>query len=726
MNVSNLLSYEAPPRPPTLSTPAGTQQIQQRAHQYPTRQSTSNTVQALLHESNGSASPNHTYGGALQKDRPDYDASVAIPKNVAFELLFDGPNSRARLPMRVQIFPHDTTDSIVTTVKNFYGLYDGAATGVSFEDERGNTLIARYENLGNNMIVYVRVIQDYSQNAFHHGRQWNASSSRSPCGAPHLDEAFQMPPPAHLAPYGIHEPISRPSSRIARKRSASPRASRSRRSASAQKHHPRSGIKSRDASLPRTVEEPHSDGLNCYSDSDGGAGSVSSSFKARSEQLASAEISVDNIVEGGRRKRAKFESSELPLFVPPQVPAANSISSISPQRRSNGQENASPFARPPQRQYMSQQPLPSPQSYGQNEYPYGIVTNNPSYAMPLPSSHGHRLRERSNAPRPPGQGNTPIFSRPQTFGILPTPDPTVASCISDEDVALQLMRLGDASNISHGRTSASTLDDALSGRAEIASSASSDGDDESEDGGNSSRRPRRLQSGGGAIANPADYSGNGYGSEANGSLPTFDRTQQLGKELDQEYHFDESKDGLFKSDPDDIVHEYEQLVGAADNKASQIKLNASSRKSLKPGKQRSGTSHKKAKVPSVPAEPKIPLSPASVAPPSRKTSSASTLNFQHQLGVDEEDLSSKPRCQRCRKSKKGCDRQRPCQRCKDAGIGIEGCLSEDEGNGRKGRFGRHMGVSVKKDMPTELDSEMLGTTLMDSTPISDKSKKRKR
>merc|ERR1711977_392003 len=92
-----------------------------------------------------------------------------------------------------------------------------------------------------------------------------------------------------------------------------------------------------------------------------------------------------------------------------------------------------------------------------------------------------------------------------------------------------------------------------------------------------------------------------------------------------------------------------------------------------------------------------PISPTSLPSQSRKTSNASALNFQHQLGADEDDLSSKPRCQRCRKSKKGCDRQRPCGRCKDAGIGIEGCISEDEGNGRKGRYGRHMGVPIKKD-----------------------------
>ncbi|KAL8782763.1 MAG: hypothetical protein Q9195_009578 [Heterodermia aff. obscurata] len=68
-----------------------------------------------------------------------------------------------------------------------------------------------------------------------------------------------------------------------------------------------------------------------------------------------------------------------------------------------------------------------------------------------------------------------------------------------------------------------------------------------------------------------------------------------------------------------------------------------------------------------------------------------------QDSIDEKDLSSKPRCQRCINIKKGCDRQRPCQRCKDAGIGPEGCMPESGGGGRKGRFGKQMGVSVGGD-----------------------------
>jgi Fungal Zn(2)-Cys(6) binuclear cluster domain len=127
---------------------------------------------------------------------------------------------------------------------------------------------------------------------------------------------------------------------------------------------------------------------------------------------------------------------------------------------------------------------------------------------------------------------------------------------------------------------------------------------------------------------------------------------------------------------------------------------------------------------------KGPLAPDVVAQ-SRKTSSSSGLDLQQPSKGDEEDLSSKPRCQRCRKSKKGCDRQRPCQRCKDAGIGIEGCVSEDEGNGRKGRFGRHMGVPLaikENDRPLIDDDSQAGAILngMAAVDAADKNKKRKR
>lgn len=312
--MSSLLSYDTPSevRNRGTSNPAVAQQEQTRPHQYPTRYAALNNGQS----SSDQGSVTHPSGGLgdrIQTDLAGHGPSLAspAPKNVAFELLFEGDtNYRARLPMRVQIFPHDTTESIVTTVKNFYGLYEGAAKCVSFEDEARNTLIARYENFKNNMVVCVRVVPDNPQPSQPNGQVlYHPASAIVVQRLAHHDEAPQMlpPQPAHALSYG--QPASRPSSRVARKRSVSPRNSRNQRSSSAQKGRPWSGLKSREASAHGNLEELNSDAINGYSSSDGGAGSLTGSRKARSEQLASAEISLDNIVEGGRRKRAKFESS---------------------------------------------------------------------------------------------------------------------------------------------------------------------------------------------------------------------------------------------------------------------------------------------------------------------------------------------------------------------------------------------------------------------------------
>lgn len=654
--------------------------------------------------------------------------------------------------MRVQIFPHDTTDSIITTVKNFYGLYEGATTGVSFEDERGNTLIARFENFRNNMVVFVRVISDYSRQS-PHGQYGH--NSASPVSAqrvvPSLDEPVQMLPPHPAQALGYGRPLSRPASRVAGKRSPSPRNGRIRRSASVQKGRSQLGAKSRETSVHGNLDDVNSDMINGYSSSsDNGAGSATSSRKARSE-LVSAEISVDNIVEGGRRKRAKFESSvclivpgndqilicvtkELPLFVPPQVPAPNSISSISPQRRSNGQDDPSPFAKPAQRPFATLQPLQSPQSY--DNLQRANFTNNILYTPPPSAQHSHRLRERANIPNVSTRTSSGAIPRGQGFGILPTPDPTIASCISDEDVALQLMRLGEASNISHGRTSTSTLDDAFSGRADNASSVTSESGDES-DNTEQPQLPLPLP----AIQPKAETSPiipldsiKRHQKTLSEDPSSFDATEPSADEVDRDYVYDVKREGILNNDAD-FGKEYSRPIAKPPMSGPKLILAAPKsrsggiKKTSKPTKPRSASIPKKNRTPSLSTGFKTPISPASLAPQSRKTSSVSTLNFQHQLGADEEDLSSKPRCQRCRKSKKGCDRQRPCQRCQDAGIGAEGCISEDEGNGRKGRFGRHMGVSVKKDhqgITTAVEIQPHGEIPNGVAISSEKSKKRKR
>ena len=315
-------------------------------------------------------------------------------------------------------------------------------------------------------------------------------------------------------------------------------------------------------------------------------------------------------------------------------------------------------------------------------------------------NHGHRLRDRTSGASQSTRSSLGSSARP--YGnVLPTPDPTVASCISDEDVALQLMRLGEVSNYSHGRTSASTLDDALSGRADAASSATSNSGSDSEDteipstaGIKSEQEPPIKKQGKNLGDNP---SGQNF-SEASGDEADTDHAR--------------NQDGTAKSRAK-IQKNKKPRIGGASSKASKAPKQSTTKKNKTTGLSQ-------------------PMSPASLPPQSRKTSTTSTLNFHHQLGADEDDLSSKPRCQRCRKSKKGCDRQRPCQRCKDAGIGIDGCVSEDEGNGRKGRYGRHMGVPVKKendesgvDHESEAASAIL-SGMAGASPTPDKSKKRKR
>jgi hypothetical protein len=237
------------------------------------------------------------------------------PKNVAFELLFpESPQYRARLPMRVQIYPHDTTDSIVTTVKNFYGLYSGptGSKGVSFEDEQGNTLIARYENFRNNMVVYVRVIEEPPSNSAAFGAHPYHST---PVGAQayYAGESYPL-----QAPQRFGQDISRPNSRTSRKRSPSPNSGRGRRSTSASVHPNATSKKGRSRSVKTRGSSVHgqadaySDSINGYSSGDGAASSTSGKAK---EHLGNTEISVENIVEGGRRKRAKFESSVSFFFL---------------------------------------------------------------------------------------------------------------------------------------------------------------------------------------------------------------------------------------------------------------------------------------------------------------------------------------------------------------------------------------------------------------------------
>lgn len=357
------------------------------------------------------------------------------------------------------------------------------------------------------------------------------------------------------------------------------------------------------------------------------------------------------------------------------MPISTSISSISPQRRTVPHAG-SPYAFSNQQTFSYTQPLPSPQSYGSAFNSTPVFPSNP---------YQNGIHAPSRQLRGGRASGASYSTNRNSHGVLPTPDPTIGSVISDEDVALQLMRLGDPTAFSHGRTSTSTVDDALSGKADAASSDEEDEEMEEEVRGSADSRPNIP---------PFFTDEAGPQRKKQRTMNTLPSDGTSGEE------YEDHRDGTFGSD-DVNVEDDQRKMGKPKSKVRNMGAPiGSSNKSGKP-RAMSMTKPKKLSMSSS----KMPMSPASLPTQSRKASISSTINFQHQLGADEEDLSSKPRCQRCRKSKKGCDRQRPCGRCKDAGIGIEGCISEDEGNGRKGRYGRHMGVTIRREGAVDDDDE---------------------
>ncbi|KYK55664.1 hypothetical protein DCS_07628 [Drechmeria coniospora] len=389
-------------------------------------------------------------------------------------------------------------------------------------------------------------------------------------------------------------------------------------------------------------------------------------------------------------------SPELPLFAPPQMPAATSNPSVSPARRVEHHRPSLPFVHPGQNPFTNPRPMQSPQNSHAGPAFSGLYTT--------PAPHGHRSRGSigyvSN-----GSGSG------AGLGVLPTPDPTVGSCMSEEDkdVAIQLMRLGESSNVSHGRTSASTLDDTFSGKADAASStgATSDGESESEDELPAARRQK---------LDAPDGAKRIYQTTEAHFIPT---TEVVG-----------GGDAKVEDGAGTPAVEGKPFPARKQPAAKQKSASAAPKAATQKAKaaRPAGLKTKKASAPPASAT-SGPMSPASTTH-SRKPSVAS-VGHVAQAGGEEDhpDLSTKPRCQRCRKSKKGCDRQRPCGRCRDAGLSADQCISEDEGNGRKGRYGRHMGVPLKKDEAQALTQPALlpaAPITMAASTTTDKARKRKR
>lgn len=321
-----------------------------------------------------------------------------------------------------------------------------------------------------------------------------------------------------------------------------------------------------------------------------------------------------------------------------------------------------------------------------------------------------------------------------------TPEP-IASCISDEEVAVQLVRLWEAPNFrpsTPSTGSASHVDDVDhhhhdTSRDTPDASDTTDRDDEYDDYDDDDdddemhgNRRRHVQS-------PLT---DGRYSNVSNVLPSCENSV-IGSEVDDNNRAGPSNSGANHDDAgvseDDRAPPRKR---ARDNSTIKGKgpYKPSTTSSHKHKKSRSTLGAHRVSNPSSTGRvdgyrndqasasnsttfvtPRTPANPMPTPSPSRKASStlstvetpadckkaqASGAQAQAQQAPDpprgDADLSTKPRCQRCRKSKKGCDRQRPCQRCRDAGIDKEGCISEDEGNGRRGRYGRHMGLPIRE------------------------------
>lgn len=219
-----------------------------------------------------------------------YGSYTLAPKHVTFVLRNEANHPvKERMPMRVQIFPHDSTDSIVSTVKNFYGIFDNTSTssGVSFEDEHGMTLIARYENFRNQMVVRVRRVP------------------RAFAG----DDGEQSAPGAQESTSKEHTPL-RPDSSAPRNGGQFP--------TPAMNGHSHEIHLANGHSRVNSFASANNNHQIGGSDSGSDAERAHPTLGPKLEQIPSSDISTDNILQGKRRRR-NYDSSLVCtlLFVSP-------------------------------------------------------------------------------------------------------------------------------------------------------------------------------------------------------------------------------------------------------------------------------------------------------------------------------------------------------------------------------------------------------------------------
>ncbi|KAI5816304.1 hypothetical protein BZA77DRAFT_62381 [Pyronema omphalodes] len=630
---------------------------------------------------------------------PKSISSTGDIKRVYFQLRDNNTYSKS-----VQFRPSDNTQSIYDTLRNLFGMgtCSDPVYGISFEYEDGVSFVPSYDNFADRMTVYVRI----ERNVFKDTRSYDSAESY-PVHPGHPSRSVTPTvPPEDRRPRSASETTLPHELSNSRKRS---------------ERHDEGTVEPQNWYTPRH----HSLGSMHPEEGD-------SRYKVA--PAPSADISLENIVEGNRRKRLKFSSDDIPLY-PPPGPQYRDGASLSPTRQL------------PQ--------LPTPYSIRNGSVSHTTPPYHSAY-----SHQGHRYG-------PPAH---------------PTPAPTVGS-MSDEDVAMQLMNLGCYKTAPTDINS--SRDDARL----------SDGGEYVDDGrSDTASLPEilppilKIPPQRGLPDSPILYPRNNSASYFNYAPPPAPPAEEVEElELDEEAISDASTARKDESDNEDADYEEDELDDLPIKYRKELhnqpvapappvrKASLPAQPKPKPAaptppkgiakatkrpspitkpKKKASISSASSKSP-IKQQQEYPITPTSL-PDSRKPSVASSAssssgntaskilslpisNFPTMTTsvtpakettllppFEEEDIKAKPRCQRCRKSKKGCNRQRPCQRCHDAGIPDHECVSEDEVGTRRGRTAAAQAAKKTQGKPKKESSTSASASAstssqqsqsQDSTPV---------
>lgn len=202
------------------------------------------------------------------------------------------PNSEAKMvnfklrdsPADARSFyirPHDTVDSIIEAAKHLFGIHWELYLGVSFEAEDGVRFVPNYHNFTDGMTVYVCV------------EQQTVVRKRS----------YSLRHPAMIDGAYDSRSVSPPSRGRRSTSSSNDRARSLKRQA--ETHDVRDICYDEDPRYEEWYLQPRQQRLPDDDEED----------RQSASALASADISLDNIVEGSRRKKPKFSADVCPLCI---------------------------------------------------------------------------------------------------------------------------------------------------------------------------------------------------------------------------------------------------------------------------------------------------------------------------------------------------------------------------------------------------------------------------